>query len=69
MLPHVRNGHLILKLFVVRGVEGVGRSRGCSSVGMTLLVADTDSTTLTRSVLSLLQHLEQIRACLWTQEK
>lgn len=33
-------------------------------MGMTLLVADTDSTTLTRSrVFSLLQHLRQIRVC------
>lgn len=41
---------------------GVGRSRECSSVGMTLLVADTDSITSTRSrALSLLQHPEQSR--------
>lgn len=38
-------------------------------MGMTLLVADTDSTTLTRIILSLLQHLEQIRVCFRTQEK
>lgn len=33
-------------------------------MGMTLLVADTDSTASTKSrVLSLLHHLEQIRVC------
>lgn len=68
MLPQVRNHHLVLGGFTVfpelKEVEGVGRSGECSSVGMTLLAADSNSTTLTKTwVLSVLQHLGEMREC------
>lgn len=40
-------------------VEGVGRSRECSSVGMTCLVAYSNSTTSTKN--QVLQHLGQVQ--------
>lgn len=68
MLPQVRNHHLVLGGFTVfpklKDVEGVRRSRECSSVGMTLLVARSNSTTSTKNqVISVLQHLGQKREC------
>ena len=48
----------------MKEVEGVGRRRECSSVGMTLLVADSNSTPSTKNqVLSVFQHLGQMREC------
>lgn len=68
MLPQVRNHHLVLGGFTVfpklKEVEGVRKSRECSSVGVTLLVARITSTTSTKNqVLSVLQHLGQKREC------
>jgi len=66
MLPQVRNHHLVLGGFTVfpklKEVAVVGRSREGSSVGMTLLVAGSNSTTLTKNrALSVPQHLGQMR--------
>lgn len=64
MLPRVRNCRLVPAGFMVfPEVKGVERSRECSSVGMTLLVADSNSTLTKNQVLSVLQYLGQMREC------